>query len=289
MTGRVRALIEADLGLVDQARASAQAGLAAARAMSDEFFAISSLAALGRLELALGNLEAAGDYLRDLPRQLITLGINDPGAPVWADSIETLIALGELEPARSYLEHYETHAKRMKSPPALAAAARCRGLLAARQGDLTGAVTAAEQALAELEGVDFPFERGRALLAMGTVRRQAQQKAPARAALDEALTIFERLGARLWALRASNEAARISGRRPASDQLSATEHQVALLASQGNSNREIAATLFIGQSTVEAHLSRVYRKLGIRRAELASRLADAEGRPANNASGTAQT
>ncbi len=67
MVGRAMALIEADLGLVEEARLSAEAGLAGARAMSDEFFAISSLGVLGRLELALGNLEAAGSLLRDLP------------------------------------------------------------------------------------------------------------------------------------------------------------------------------------------------------------------------------
>ena len=48
---------------------------------------------------------------------------------------------------------------------------------------------------------------------------------------------------------------------------------MATLAAEGRSNREIAAELFMGVSTVEAHLSHVYRKLGVRRAGLASRLA----------------
>jgi hypothetical protein len=56
-----------------------------------------------------------------------------------------------------------------------------------------GAVGAVERALVELEGVGYPFERGRALLALGTIRRQAQQKGPARAALEQAVTIFEGL------------------------------------------------------------------------------------------------
>ena len=106
------------------------------------------------------------------------------------------------------------------------------------------------------------------MLALGTVRRQAQHKGPARAALEEALAIFEHLGAPLWAAKAVDELARISGRRPAGEQLSATEHQVAALAAIGRSNKEIAAELFMGVSTVEAHLSAVYRKTGVRRAEL---------------------
>ncbi len=214
MVGRIKALIECDLGLVEQARASADEGVAVAQALSDEYFAISSMAVLGRLELALDDLERAGSYLRELPLRLISLGINDPGSPLWADAIETLTALGELEPALAHLEHYEAHARHSKNPAATAAAARCRGLLAAKQGDLVGAVAAVESSLAELEGFGYPFERGRTLLALGTIRRQAQQKGPAREALEQALAIFENLGARLWAAKAENELARISGRRP---------------------------------------------------------------------------
>ena len=112
------------------------------------------------------------------------------------------------------------------------------------------------------------------MLCLGTVRRQAQQKRAAREALEEALAIFDGLGARLWAEKTRAELKRISGRQPASENLTGTELQVADLAAQGRSNKEIAAELFMGVSTVEAHLSHVYRKLGIRsRTELGARLA----------------
>ena len=58
----------------------------------------------------------------------------------------------------------------------------------------------------------WPFERARTFLCLGTVRRQAQQKKAAREALEQALAIFEELGARLWAEKARAELRRIGGR-----------------------------------------------------------------------------
>ena len=153
MVGRAMALIEADLGLVEEARLSAETGVAGARAMSDEFFAISSLGVLGRLELALGKLESAGSLLRDLPGRLLSRGLNEPTAPVWADAIETLISVGDLEHARAYLDAYAGHAERIASSWAMAAAARCRGLLAAAEGDMPMALRRVRAALAELDGL----------------------------------------------------------------------------------------------------------------------------------------
>jgi DNA-binding CsgD family transcriptional regulator len=269
--GRLEAYLEADLGLVDEARATAEAGNTFATTYSQEFFGIASLGALGRLELALGNLVAAGEYLRALPGRLVVGGLDDPTAPVWADTIETLVGLGELESACEWLELYEQNAERLGSPQAKVGAARCRGLVVAARGDLSAAEAAFERSLADAGS--FPLERGRTLLCLGTVRRQAQQKRAAREALEQALGIFEELGARLWAEKARAELRRISGRAPASGELTETERRVAELAARGRTNREIATELFMGVSTVEAHLSRVYRKLGVRRTELATHLA----------------
>jgi DNA-binding CsgD family transcriptional regulator len=273
-TGRWKALVEADLGLVDEARASAEAGLGHARAMSNESFVIVILGVLGRLELSLGNLPAAGDHLRELPGRLLDSGMNDPTQPIWADTIETLTALGELEQARAYLEQYELYAARLGSPLAMEGMLRCRGLLSAAEGDVTAAFAAFERALTEQPDPPWPFERARTLLCLGTLRRQALQKRAAREALEQALATFEGLPAPLWVEKARAELRRVSGRRAPSAELTDSERRVAELAAQGRMNKEIAAELFMGVSTVEAHLSRVYRKLGIRsRSELGLQLA----------------
>jgi DNA-binding CsgD family transcriptional regulator len=270
--GRAKALIEADLGLVGDARASAKEGLGYAEASSYELSVILTLAVLGRLELAQGNLEAAGNTLRELPGRLRAQELNDPTQPVWADTIETLIGMDELELARSYLESYEQNARRLDTPWVVASAGRCRGLLAAAEGNLAGALSSVEHARAVAGLEEFPLEQARTLLCQGTVLRQAQQKRSAREALRQALRIFEELSAPLWEEKASAELRRISGRRPSSEELTETEWRVAELAAYGRSNKEIAAELYMGVSTVEAHLSRVYRKLGVRRAGLARRL-----------------
>ena len=72
-------------------------------------------------------------------------------------------------------------------------------------------------------------------------------------------------------MRARSEAARLAGRRPGNrDELTQTERRIAELAAAGHSNREIAGELFVSERTVEANLTRAYRKLGVRsRTELA--------------------
>jgi DNA-binding NarL/FixJ family response regulator len=105
-------------------------------------------------------------------------------------------------------------------------------------------------------------------------QRRAKQKRAARESLQRALVLFDELGARLWAAKARDELARIGGRRSPAKELTETEQRVASHAAEGLSNKEIAATLYMSVHTVEAHLSRIYRKLGVRsRTQLGHRLA----------------
>jgi DNA-binding CsgD family transcriptional regulator len=279
-----KAVVEADVGLVERARATAEHGLACAHEVGDEIYSAHNLGALGYVELGIGNVEQAAGRLRELPARLLAAGQRSP-ADVWPNAIEALIARGELEQARSYLEQYEPLA-RHGGRWARATTARCRGLLTAAEGNPTATLGALERSRAELEDKRYPLALARTLLALGSVHRQAKHKRHARDALDRALAIFEELGAPLWAEKARAELRRISGRRPASDELSETEERVAALATDGRSNKQIAAELYTSVRTVEAHLSHIYRKLGVRsRAELTRRLTTAErsAKPAGQA------
>jgi DNA-binding NarL/FixJ family response regulator len=87
-----------------------------------------------------------------------------------------------------------------------------------------------------------------------------------------ALELFDGLGAGLWSEKAAAEITRIPGRARGSGELSETERRVAALAARGFANKEIAQQLYVTVRTVEAHLSKVYAKLGVRsRVELAAR------------------
>ncbi len=268
-----KAHVEADIGLVEQARATAERGLTCAREIRDEIFNVVNLAALGAVEVVLGHHEEAARHLRDLPARLLAMGHRAPG-PIdpWPNTIETLIAVGELDRARAYLEHYKMHAQLAPSSRALGGVTRCQALLAAAEGDLEEALSDIDRSLSQLQDGRFPLELARTLLAVGSIQRQATHKRLAREALLRALAIFEELGAPLWADKARAELRRISGRRPADDELSESERRIATLAADGRSNKEIAAALYLSVRTVETHLSHIYHKLGVRsRTELAAR------------------
>ncbi len=201
------------------------------------------------------------------------LGDDDPSMRVWrAEYVEALLQLGRIDDAIRLTADWETTARRLGRERVLAQTVRCRGLIAAARGDLSTAEALLEEAIERHQSVGDPFGRGRALLALGAVRRRARQKRTARLALEAALAEFETLGAASWAAVARTELARIGGRERI-EGLSPSELSVAALVAEGRTNREIASTLFLGERTVASHLTHIYAKLGIRsRTELARQL-----------------
>jgi DNA-binding CsgD family transcriptional regulator len=191
------------------------------------------------------------------------------------DEIEALIAIGEVDTARSLLEPFAAQAERLNRTWALATSDRGWGLLNASIGNLPDALSAFDRALEHHSMVDEPFELGRTLLAQGQAFRRVKKWGLARGSLGRSLEIFERLGAALWADKARTEMARIGGRSPGPDDLTPTEQEVAELVGSGLTNREVAHALFLSVSTVEANLRRIYRKVGVRsRTELSRRLSE---------------
>jgi DNA-binding CsgD family transcriptional regulator len=197
----------------------------------------------------------------------------EPGLRWWRTVYaEALVALDRPEEATALLDDWEAGGRRLDRTRVLAEVARCRGLVAAADGDVDLATALLEDAVTRHEAAHDPFGRAQASLSLGVVRRRDRKKRLARDALAEALEIFEACGAEGWAERARSELGVVGGRRR-QEGLTPAEQRVAKLVAEGRTNREVASTLVLGERTVETHLTHIYAKLGIRsRVELARTL-----------------
>jgi DNA-binding CsgD family transcriptional regulator len=150
------------------------------------------------------------------------------------------------------------------SPPIL-----CTGLTCARP--LVADDREAERLFRAALGQDwagYPFLRARTLFSFGRWLRRERRTAESRIPLRDAIGLFDALGANRWSerarqqLRATGET--IGQRTPdARDRLTAQELQIAQLAAQGLSNREIGERLFLSHRTIGSHLYRLFPKLEI--------------------------
>jgi len=126
----------------------------------------------------------------------------------------------------------------------------------------------------------YPFLRARALFSLGRWLRRRRRSAESRSPLRESVALFDALGARAWSGRARQElratGEKVGRRAPdLRDRLTAQELQIAQLAAEGLSNRQIAERLFLSPRTIGGHLYRIFPKLEITaRAHLRDAFAD---------------
>jgi DNA-binding CsgD family transcriptional regulator len=231
------------------------------------------MAVLGLVARWSGDQSEAMEWLGKAERQAAAFRWGEPSVRWWSgDLIELLLELGRVRDASRVLDVWEADAARVAREWVLAHVTRCRGLVAAAEGEVPRASSLLDRAVAQHEEVGDPFGTARAMLGLGIVRRRARKKRDAREAIQAALDGFEHLGAANWAEKARSELGRIGGRRR-EEGLTPAERRVAVLVAEGRTNREVAAALFVTERTVASHLSHVYAKLGVRsRTELARQL-----------------
>jgi DNA-binding CsgD family transcriptional regulator len=234
--GRVHDCVE----LLDEFVALADTG--GARAVRAGVLGLLDLG-VGRINEAIDELEAAGALSRDAERRAaLTVG---------TDLVEALVRAGRDADAGADGAHHA----------------------AWRRALLTGDADAFEEALAD--PALSPFDRARIELSRGERLRRAGERSAARENLRAAHELFEGLGADPWAARTRDELAatgETARRRDPStvDQLTPQELRVLNAVAAGASMKEAAQTLFLSPRTVEFHLGKVYRKLGVHsRKELA--------------------
>jgi ATP/maltotriose-dependent transcriptional regulator MalT len=227
-------------------------------------------AALADVQLVRGIAALGAGHHADAYDQLLRMF--DPADPahhymksLWAigDLAEAAVHSGHRDEARALLRDLEPAATRTPAPRIHVALRHAHALLAG--GEEAEARFAAALA-ADL--TSWPFARARLQFALGTRLRRHRRVAESRAPLRAARDTFDALGMLPWGerarqeLRASGESSR--RRQPdARDELTPQELQIAQMAGEGLSNREIGQQLYLSHRTVGSHLYRVYPKLGI--------------------------
>jgi DNA-binding NarL/FixJ family response regulator len=201
------------------------------------------------------------------------IGINEPAIlRLHPEAVEALIALGRIEEAGRLTMQLDAATEANHHPWSTVMAARCHGLLKAANGERAAAIELLESALAGHQRLPMPFEEARTRLLLGQMLRRAGYRAHARREMETACAVFRKLGTPIQERQARTELDSIGGRRRLEDELTPVEQRIADLVAAGQTNREVAAATFTSVRTVESHLGRIYRKLGIRsRTELAAR------------------
>jgi DNA-binding CsgD family transcriptional regulator len=260
-------------GTADVARAEALDLLCESEEAGDAWMVIAVLAILGLLELSAGDGPAAVSYLARHQELFVDSGRRDP-MRAHADHVEALVETGDIERAAEVAAFLHDLTRPPSPSPTRAIAHRANALVAAANGEADDAARAVDAALEQHERAPIPFDLARTLNVAGQVHRRRGERRAARDAFDRARGIFAELGATLWVARVEAEARRVPIKRRASDDLTPSELQVAQLIAAGRTTRDVAAELFISPKTVEANLTRVYRKLAIgSRAELGAEMA----------------
>jgi DNA-binding NarL/FixJ family response regulator len=250
--------------------------------MGDAWTERNGLGLLGMAALADGDARRAVELLRRWHELAEQMALREPGyCRQQGDFVEALVATGELEEAADYAAFMRANADRLDRPSLHAGACRAEALVAAAQGDRDNAVRLGEAAVQGYASTPLVVEHARSMLTLGQIHRRFKEKAAARVQLEAALEVFDRLGAERWSERTRQDLARIGLRTTHAMALTETELRVARLAATGRTVRQVGDELFISPKTVEANLTRVYRKLGLTgRAELATWAATVDDRTA---------
>jgi DNA-binding CsgD family transcriptional regulator len=229
-------------------------------------------ATLGYADLVSGDQTAAAGRLQAAHSTAKRIGLADLGAlPYRGNLVEALVTVGRIDDAKDVAESMESTALRGLRGRGDAEARRARAMVLAAMGELAEADVAATDAVSAFERLPLPIEQGRALLLAGNIARRRKQRARAGELLRAADALFVTTGALAYCRRVHAELDRLGA--PTTNELTATEAQIAALVIAGRRNDEIAAELFVTRRTVESNLTRIYRKLGVRsRTELAARL-----------------
>ncbi len=218
----------------------------------------------GSMAATAGDWRKALAHFTSMVQRLDEMGCAHPGAqPGLPRAVEAATMLGDREACARLTERLARQAAALRAPLPDAHGLAAVGQLALLEGDTDRAVTQLGGAVTAYTRLGYRFDAGRAGLALARAGLRAGRRSQARIAAAAALAQFSAAAAPAWAAVAAELLGRAGCSNPGTS-LTRTETQVASLVAAGRLNREIATELFVTVSTVEAHLTRIYRKLGLR-------------------------
>ncbi len=220
--------------------------------------------ARARVAAQRGDWAAVRRHCEDAERREAAFNVGNPILG-WRLLLAAAVARnGDLDRAQSLIGDQAAACERWGSKALLAAVRRVQAMFVPPPGTADAIRAALDLSR---QGVDR-LNDARALVDLGASLRRANERVAAREPLTEALELARQLGATHLVARAHKEL-QVAGARPRRlqfsgiDSLTAAERRVVELAVRGCTNREIAQNLFVTAKTIENHLGRAYRKLGV--------------------------
>jgi DNA-binding CsgD family transcriptional regulator len=273
----IAGLAELAGGDLGRARTFAERGVLAADEAGDNRYLQRHLLVLGQALLRSGEADAARTALERIRGFEATEGIGDPSVNRWhPELVSGLVALGDLAEADLVLDAARRSVDgRLGTDGVSAQLDRAEAELVGARGDVDGALTLLDRSEKVCRDLGMRIDLGRSLLTRAHLERRRRRAAAARSALHAAEALFAELHATSWLVQVRGELARGAGTVPSGleELLTETEARVAGEVARGASNREIAERLYVSVKTVEATLTRIYRKLEVRsRTQLAAKL-----------------
>jgi DNA-binding NarL/FixJ family response regulator len=207
---------------------------------------------------------------------LDTLGYRHPGViPTLARAVEAACVNGDADRCHRHVDELQAQAQVLDAPWVDTQVMHGRGAVLLLEGEVEEAIALLDAAAGTMHELGYQLDAARIRLLQVRACIRAGQRSVARSLLQACRPALAAMGATSWASAVDVLSERVGYRRDAS--LTCTEAQIAQLVAAGRRNREIAAEMFISVSTVEAHLSRMYRKIGVRsRTELVRRVGAAK-------------
>ena len=207
--------------------------------------------AQGRVAAATAAIRTALDQAQDRAARCKLL----------AASVEIALAAGEVPTARAAADELAGLAGQADAPLLHATAAHAQGAVLLAEGDARAALATLRRGWMAWQDLEVPFEAARVRVLVGLACRQLGDEDTAAMELDAARWVFQELGAAPELVRVEQPVRAATPK--AAGGLSPREVQVLALVAAGNSNRAIAAELFLSEKTVERHVSNILTKLGV--------------------------